>query len=204
MNKEYKRYFFMVETEIEKLYFDRLQKLINESDKSKYNVNIITIVQPSAMKYATTGKPVNASKETDESNNIVNNPKLQELVLKMKEINPNRRKKYNIGYGNYSFELWMLLHKQMCNEVLSDKTKYLKDINNSYDVEFNDLEEFNDNFKYCLDKINLNNVEKAIERSKQIMNNKIINEDTQEQCKNIPTLTIWEYVEEILTECGLL
>lgn len=204
MNKEYKRYFFMVETEIEKLYFDRLQELINESDKSKYSVNIITIVQPSAMKYTKTGKPVNASKETDESNDIVNNPKLQELLLKMKEINPNRRKKYNIGYGNYSFELWMLLHKQMCNEVLSDKTQYLKDINNSYDLEFNDLKEFNDNFKYCLDKINLDNVEKAIERSKQIMNNKIINEETQEQCKNNPTLTIWEYVEEILTECGLL
>jgi len=140
--------------------------------------------------------------------------KFKNILSELKEANSTigRKFKYSLGYSNYTFELWIVLHKQICNGILTNRTQYLPYINRAYNEKFENLEQYKheDNFKRCLSKLSFDDVRSAIKRSKSIMNTKVNNKECQEQYKGFkyykenPALTIWESVEAILCECELL
>ena len=112
-------------------------------------------------------------------------------------------------YSNLTFELWMILHKKDCNSPFSDRSQYLAPINSAYNEKFNSLKSYKEerNFKRCLSKLSLSDVNDAVKRAKKItQNNKEIG-NPQKSYKGFryyqdnPSLSIWEIVEEILTEC---
>ncbi len=64
--------------------------------------------------------------------------------------------------------------------------------------------------KWCLNQLTLENVKSAITRSKKIMENNIKNGYVEKQVHGFryysenPSLTLWQSVEQILSDCKLL
>ncbi len=216
--KENRRYVFTVEGETEQWYFEWLQEQINNCAESKFTVSIVAKVQQSPKKYSKTVNPLATPSITHicdyESNDEVHVTKFKNILSEMKEANSTigRNFKYRLGYSNFTFELWMVLHKQICNGALTNRTQYLTHINKAYIEKFENLDQYKheDNFKRCLSKLSLDNVRTAIIRAKNIMQTKISNGDHQEQYKGFqyykenPALTVWVSVAAILEECGIL
>lgn len=216
--KENRRYVFTVEGETEQWYFDWLEEQINACDDSKYTVSIVAKVQQSPKKYSKTVNPISTPMVTHicdyESNEEVHVTKFKNILSELKEANSTkgRKFKYALGYSNFTFELWMVLHKQSCNGSLTNRTQYLPHVNKAYSEKFENLDQYKheDNFKRCLNKLSLNDVKEAIKRSEKIMENKVANGEHQEQYKGFtyykdnPALTICESVKSIFAECGLI
>ena len=216
--KENRKYVFTVEGETEQWYFKWLQNQINACDASKYTVKIDPKVQPSPKKYFKTVNPISTPRVTHicdyESNDADHVKNFKNVLSELKEANSTKGRnfKYALGYSNFTFELWMVLHKQPCNSSFTTRTQYLTPINRAYSEAFENLAQYkqNDNFHRCLSKLTLDNVKDAIERSKRIMEIKKSSEERIEEYKGFsyykqnPALTIWESVESILCECGLI
>jgi hypothetical protein len=120
--------------------------------------------------------------------------------------------KYQLGYSNFTFELWIIVHKTDCNGVLTHRRQYLTPLNRAYDQQFESLDQYKheDNFKRILSQLTLDNVRNAIQRSKAIMQRNqeagyILQQYKRyKYYKENPSLSIWESIEKILRECELL
>ena len=91
----------------------------------------------------------------------------------MKDAQTNKRIDYHLGYSNFSFELWMVLHKKDCNGPLSHRSQYLLPINQIFGENFEDLDHYkaHDAFHRCLAKLTLDDVKAAIRRAETITRN---------------------------------
>lgn len=121
-----------------------------------------------------------------------------------------RQIRYNLSYCNFSFELWMILHKKYLVSPLSDRSQYLSYINQVFDERFQSLKEYKqkNNFTRILTKIQLEDVITAINHAEKIMleNKKRYRIKQYKGFKYYdenPSLNIWEIVNEIISQCGL-
>lgn len=116
-----------------------------------------------------------------------------------------------LGYSNFTFELWIILHKADCNGAKAHRQQYLAPLNAAFHEHFNSLDEYKreDNFQRILKQLSLDDVKEAIRRSEQLMQH---NDECFErkQYKGYsfyaenPSLSIWESIKKILHGCGLL
>lgn len=119
---------------------------------------------------------------------------------------------YHLGYSNFTFELWMILHKADCNGLMTHRSQYLAPLNRAYGENFENLNQYKseDNFKRVLKKLTLEQVCNAVCRSKAIMRKNVEAGYTPQRYKGYayyrenPSLSIWEAIEKILSECELL
>ena len=117
---------------------------------------------------------------------------------------------YCLGYSNYTFELWMLLHVADMAAPVTDRTAYLRPINQCFKRGYSSLAEFKNavEFQRLLDEfITLDTVFDAVDRAKRIVDH---NED---QSKNKvsyrgvtfypdnPDVTVHEVVQMIFDVC---
>lgn len=216
--KETKKYTFTVEGETEMWYFEWLKDQINACESAAYKVSIVAKVQKSPSKFAksqTTYSTPSVVHICDmESNEPEHKKNFTDVLDQISNANKLGKKiKYDLGYSNFAFELWIALHKVNCNGPLTHRSQYLKHINRAFDEHFHDLDQYKveDNFKRCLSKLTLDDVKSAVDKAKQIMDNN----DTDPGKKPIfykkfkyyednPSLTIWEHVKTILVECGII
>ena len=113
---------------------------------------------------------------------------------------------------NYTFELWMVLHKIDCYDSKVDKKDYLDSINRAYDQEYASLSMYKKkkNFEKCLKEIELSNVVDAINRAEHIMISHDKNGHIQHEYKRVryydenPSLQIHEAIKSIMMDCGLI
>jgi len=118
---------------------------------------------------------------------------------------------YTLGYSNFSFDLWMVLHKADCNGSLDYRHQYFSCINKAYGEQFSRMDEYKKeaNFKRLLKKLSLSDVWTAISRAKVIMKRNFEKGyQLQRYCgyefyTENPSLSIWIIVEKILKECGI-
>lgn len=216
--KQNRKFVFTVEGETEQWYFEWLTGAINAHPDSLYNVSLVARVQQSPKKYAKTVNPISTPAVTHvcdyESNEEVHVTKFKNILSELKDANSTigRKFKYGLGYSNFTFELWMILHKQTCNGRLTHRSQYLSHINRAFQESFENLDQYKHetNFKRCLSKLTLNEVCEAITRAKQIMSTKTLDSETPVEYRGFtyykenPALTIWESIEKILKECGIL
>lgn len=211
------KYYFTVEGECEELYLDRLQTLINSEKESLYTVEIKSDVTSNLLKTAKNINPVTVPKTIYHLCDVEgiedgDKTRFQDYLKDLKSVKNQKGLKYELGYSNFTFELWMVLHKMDCYGCLTHKGQYLSFINKVYGQEFNSLKTFKkkENFKKCLAKIELSDIKGAIKRSKIIMKKHKENGDreisfcTYKYFEDNPALTIWESVEKILEKCKLL
>lgn len=120
--------------------------------------------------------------------------------------------KYKSGYTNFTFDLWIILHMADCSASYVHRKQYITPINKIFGENFENMDEYKKeyNFKRCLNKINLLNVINAIKRAKKIMQKNKENGYTLYQYKGYqyykenPSLSSWEAIEKILSDCKLL
>ena len=170
IRKTTQKYYFSVEGETEKWYFDWLQEKINKEPAAKHKVSIDSKIQ-NPIKRA---KSINVLTKTEiihvfdyESNDEVHTVQFIKTLDSLKDTSKlGKQIKYYPGYSNFTFELWMVLHKAECNAPLVHRRQYLDPINKAYDENFENLDQYKHeaNFKRVLGKISLPEVIAAINR----------------------------------------
>lgn len=214
--KEKMVYTFTVEGNTEKWYLDWLEKQINACDRAYYSVSIVSKREPSPLSFAktinrrTTPKVVHlCDVESNESEDV------NHFHAVLSELKKSQREKsiaYSLGYSNFTFELWMILHKCNCNKALAHKRQYLELLNRAYGMRFQSLDQYKerDEFSKCLGVLTLQNVREAIQRADRLMAINKRDEKAATQYKGFtyytdnPSLTIWESIRDILGTCKLI
>jgi hypothetical protein len=215
--KSNKKYYFSVEGETEQWYFKWLQTQINNSNESKYTVSLDCPVQKNPLKRAKSIIVTDKIQITHifdyESNDEVHTIQFSDTLDNMKKAEGlGKQIKYNLGYSNFTFELWIVLHKAICTTSYNHRRQYLNSLNRAYDENFENLDQYKHetNFKRILGKLSLEDVKTAICRAKSIMKNneenglKIQQHRGYKYYKENPSLSIWESIEKILIECELM
>lgn len=170
------KYYFSVEGETEQWYLKWLQDLINNTEESACKVSIDCPVKKNPLKHA-------------------------------KSLTVTRK----IEVYHF-FDLWIILHMADCNVSYTHRKQYITPINKVFGEKFENMDEYKheDNFKRCLSKMNISNVIDAIRRAKKIMQKNQENGYSLLQYKGYryykenPSLSAWEAIEKILSECKLL
>ncbi len=217
MRKETRKYYFSVEGETEKWYLDWLQKTINSDLRSKYNVKFDSKIKRDPVSRVKNLSPIGNIEITHifdiESEATDHEKGFRKTLKRMKEAQDlDKNIVYKLGYSNLTFELWMILHKADCNGRKTKCKEYIPDLNNAYGEKFKDLQEYKneDNFKKrILQNLTIEDVISAVERSKAIMKDneeiyKLKNHEGYEYYKENPSLTVWEIIDKILRECGIM
>jgi len=211
-----RKYYFTVEGETEQWYLEWLQAIINEEPSAVYKVSIDSQKKDPlkrAKSLTVTQKTVITHLMDYESDETVHTVRFATALDRMKKSQSlGKQIKYLLGYSNFTFELWMILHKTDCNSFFINRAQYLVSINRAYKEHFEDLKQYKheDNFKRILRRIDLSDVGHAIERSKQIMWRNEENGYVLQSYKGFPyyrenpSLSIWQSAEAILKDCGLL
>ena len=71
--------------------------------------------------------------------------KFEKILSEMKESKKQKNINYLLGYSNFTFELWLILHKQNCNRPLTKRQDYITQINKcscNSGERFENLEQF--------------------------------------------------------------
>jgi len=213
MRKECLKYIFTVEGETEEWYFKWLQNAINSSD-AIYKVKFDCKPRKDPVKLVKgLSIPTEITHVIDrESEDPYHVRCFEDALDRMSEAQKLKRNvKYKLGYSNFTFELWMILHKQNCNGCLTDRRQYLRQLNNAYNETFRNLDEYKreSNFKKVLERLTLNDVKSAVQRSKEIEQRLVENGHTLHKHKGYtyyrenPSLSIGKIIGDILKECRL-
>lgn len=211
------KYYFSVEGETEKWYLDWLQGKINSQTEAVHRVSFDSKIEKNPLKRVKSMNIISKVAITHifdyESNDQEHATQFISTLDLLKETSKlGKEIKYNLGYTNFAFELWMVLHKVECNAPFLHRRQYLTPINRAYNENFEKLDHYKQeqNFKRLLEKLDLNDVKKAIERSKVIMKR---NEDNgliiqkykgYQYFRENPSLSIWESIEKIMKDCRLM
>ncbi len=210
------KYTFTVEGETEQWYLLWLRDQINTCPERKFNITVDPKLQQSPAKFyksATMKATPEVTHICDvESNDPVHVSKFQNILSEMKDAHIHKHISYHLGYSNFTFELWMVLHKKDCNGSLSYRSQYLVPINQAYGESFEDLPHYKayDAFHRCLAKLTLDDVKAAIRRAEVITRNNEMDGKTLLQYKGYtyyrdnPALSINDVVKRMMTECGVL
>ena len=211
-------YYFSVEGETEERYLDWLMELINSEPLAKYKVSIKSKVEKNPL---TLVKKLNVISRTEvthlcdiESNEEVHSSQFRVILDLLKEASSSQGKKidYRLGYSNFTFELWMILHKVDCNTSFNHRRQYLDPINRAFNEQFTELSQYKreTDFKRVLKKISLSEVKDAIQRAKLIMQRNSENGLRPHEYKGYqyykenPSISIGDSIEKILKDCVLL
>lgn len=214
--KETKKYYFTVEGETESWYLKWLQDLVNSTEESLYTISIDCQVQKNPVKRA---KSLVVTEKTEiwhisdyESDEPIHVKQFRETMDNLKKaMGIGKQIKYQFGYSNLTFDLWMILHKTNCNGTFAHRKNYIDAVNRAYGEHFENMDEYKheSNFKRCLNQLKLENVIDAINRAKSIMqrnkdNGYVLHEyKGYRYYKENPSLAIWKAIEKILADCGL-
>lgn len=207
-------YNFTVEGETEQWYLYWLRDEVNKCEGRLYDVSFDVKVQQSPKKYYKSinvkAKPIISHICDVESNESVHVLKFQNILSEMSEAEKQKKITYTLGYSNFTFELWMVLHKLNCNGPLNNRNQYLKFINKAFGENFENLDQYKheDNFKRCLKKLSLADVREAIRRADIIEKNNKENGNVRifykkySYFRDNPALSVHSIIEKILEEVG--
>jgi hypothetical protein len=206
-----------LKVKIEQGYVEWLQRVINADPTAKYTVKLDRKIQRDPLARAKQLTIVEKTEITHvfdyESEEPTHAQRFQTTLERMKKAqNLGKSIKYQLGYSNFTFELWIILHKADCNSPLNHRHQYLTPLNQAYGEHFESLDQYKheDNFKRILGQLTLDHVREAIRRSKAIMRRNQAAGCILQRCdgygyyKENPALSIWKIIEKILKECNLV
>lgn len=205
------KFYLSVEGQTEALYFEHLRTLINSSDRFARMLSIdCRKKEPLTMAKSITipsDVKIDIYNVVDiESLNELHEKRLKNIIDGMRKAEKlGKQLSYHLCYSNFTFELWLILHKRDLHAQLSDRTQYLRYINKVFDEHFQSLDDFKReaDTKRCLSKITLDDVEAAVKRATEIMAGNA-GKYSQVEYKRVkyyrenPALTVHEVVERML------
>ena len=209
------QYYFSVEGETEKWYFEHLQELINNSGEIPFKVNFDIKINKSIVSRAKSISAIYSTKAFHicdyESNEEVHRLQFERVLEELKTVRKiNKKINYKLGYSNFAFDLWIILHKIQQKGSFIHRRQYVRGINRAFNENFQFIDDYKEekNFKRILSKITLEDVISAVNNGKEIR--KMNKENYQcnyrkygqfEYYTENPDMTINECVEQILKEC---
>ena len=215
--KSTKKYYFSVEGETEQWYLKWLQDTINSTEETAFHVSFDCPVKQNPLKHA---KSLVITKKVEiyhffdfECDDAVHTRRFLETLDNMKAAERiGKQISYKSGYSNFTFDLWIILHKMNCNTSFAHRKQYITPINRAFQEHFDDMDEFKKevNFKRCLSRLQLSDVVNAIGRAKRIEQMNRDNGYTLQQHRGYrfyrenPSLSSWEAIEKILKDCELI
>lgn len=214
--KKSKKYYFSVEGQTEYWYLLRLKDLINSTKESAFNVDIDCQVKEPLKRVKgllTTSKTEIYHFSDYESDDDEHVKRFKDTMDQMKDaMNLGKQIVYKFGYSNFTFDLWIVLHKADCFGPLTHRKDYLSYINRAYGKKFQGMDEYKNenNFHQCLKQLTLDDVKKAVERSKLIMMNNETSGKALQKYKGFsyykenPSLEVGAVIEKILKDCKLI
>ena len=204
----------------EKMYFEHLAKLINNSD-SVYKIKInVKKMQPyefakrSFHLYNANFKnnkkiPFFHIQDIEDYYNTVQRNKFFTLVDELRKAEKDFRILYELGYSNYTFELWLLLHVADMTHSVQNRNSYLAYVNRYFNKNYSNLNQYKQEDEFCNilnEFITLQSVKMAIDRAEKILQYNINN--NKQQCykkfnyfQNNPDLTVHRVVQKIFNTC---
>ena len=211
-----RKYYFSVDGETEQWYLQWLEDQINKDPGAAFRVSF-SCKKKDPLKNAkslTVTQPTVVTHIFDyESHDPVHTTHFTETLDRMKQAGRLGKKiSYKSGYSNFSFELWIVLHKADCFGHFTHRSHYLAPINQAYHEQFENLDQFKheDNFKRVLRKLCLRDVQDAVHRSRVITCRNQEHGYSLQNYKGFsyyrenPSLSIWEPIAKILSDCSLI
>ncbi|HCS72794.1 MAG TPA: abortive phage infection protein, partial [Clostridiales bacterium] len=138
----------------EQWYLEWLQRMINADPAARYTVKLDSKIQKDPLARAKQLTIVSRTEVTHifdyESEEPVHVQQFKTTLDRMKAAqNSGKDIKYKLGYSNFTFELWIIVHKTDCNGILTHRHQYLKPLNSAYNQQFESLDQYKheDNFK---------------------------------------------------------
>lgn len=205
----------------EKLYFEHLAKLINASGRNKYNLKIspramtpMQYAKRTAYKFVDKRKGGNLPyihiQDIEDFYDTEQRQKFYGTIDEMRKAERTFGISYRLGYSNYTFELWMLLHVANMTSSMTNRAAYLQPINQHFHRNYSSLDDFKDatEFQRILDRfITLDTVFHAVSRAEQIVENNVRqNKRKTTYCKvefypDNPDVSVHKIVQMILDVC---
>lgn len=206
----------------EKMYFEHLAKLINSSDRNTYNLKVDPR-KMSPLEYAKRNayKPVDKRKgnkripyihvqDIEDYYDDFQRTKFYGMIDEMRTAEDKFGIVYELGYSNYTFELWMLLHVADMTHAVQDRHSYLAPINRWFHRNYADIDEFKsyDEFQKILEEfVTLDSIIQAIDRAKKIVGNNGEDRKVKETYKGFtfyrdnPDVSVHDVVQMIFNVC---
>lgn len=208
------KYIFSVEGETEILYFQHLKELILSEDARIANPVIrAEKLSPSRLaKKLSLLSPCTITVVYDvEDNDAEHRMRFENLLKEMKLAGKSGKSiKYELGYSNIDFELWLILHKKDLFGSIGNKKQYLSHINKIFGTQFAGLKEYKEArcFSQILSQISLQDVKAAIARAEKITKQRLsegspTKSSGYEWFTKNPSLSVHLAVRKILVECGV-
>ena len=214
LRRQTKKYYFSVEGETEKWYLEWLQKEINDTTQAMYSIKFDIKIEKNPLARVKAMNPLEKTVIThvfdiESENDIQKCKNTLECMIKAEKI--GKKVKYDLGYSNLTFELWIILHKLDCNSSKTNCKHYLSELNKAYNENFEDLREYKEekNFEQILKKVTLDDVINAVKRAEQIMQKNKENHTPKRHGKHEfyienPSLSLEEVIGDILKDCGII
>ena len=217
LRKPNNKYNLSVEGETEKWYFEWLQKEINACSTAACTVSFGNLkIEKDPIKYAKgligIGKLTAVHICDKESNDQVHETQFLNTLKKLKASRSiGKRLKYDLGYSNYTFDLWIILHKADCRQCFADRSRYIGTINSAYGEHFEDMDEYKHerNFKRILSRLTIEDVQRAVTRAQYIRAHNLANCTKRsiygyDYFDENPDLAIQNFVEKVLKDAGVM
>ena len=222
IKKESRQFYISVEgINCEKMYFEHLAKLINSSDAT-YNLKVDPR-KMTPMQYAKRNahRPVEKRKgnkmlpyihvqDIEDYYGEFHRKKFYGIIDEMRDAEDEFKISYELGYSNYTFELWMLLHVADMKHAVQDRKAYLAPINRWFHRSYTDLDEFKREaeFQDILDEfVTLDSIRQAIRRAEKIVEQNAEDGKKRENYKGFtfyqdnPDVSVHEVVQLIFEVC---
>lgn len=217
LRKPNNKYNLSVEGETEKWYFEWLQKEINTCSTAAFTVSFGSLkIQKDPIKYAKSltgiGKLTAVHICDKESNDQVHEIQFLNTLKKLKASRTiGKSLKYDLGYSNYTFDLWIILHKADCRRCFADRSKYIGTINSVYGEHFENMDEYKHegNFRRILSRLTIEDVVGAVNRAKNIREYNMVNCTKMsiygyDYFDENPDLSIQNFVAKVLKDAGVM
>ena len=206
----------------EKMYFEYLAKLINESCRNTYNLKVdprkmspLEYAKRNAYRPAEKGKdrkklPYIHVQDMEDYSDDVQKKKFFMMIDEMRDAEKQFQISYKLGYSNYTFELWMLLHVADMRYAVLNRKAYLAPVNRYFHRNYSDLDQFKrkDEFQGILNEfVTLDSVMGAVERAEKIAKQNDHGGNVRETYKGFtfyrdnPALSVHEIVQLIFNVC---
>lgn len=216
-------YFLSCEGKTEHWYFEWLKTQINNDSRTKNKVDFrFKKLMPSAFAKSNVGTftkdllngSIYCRIQDIEDYNEEHIKKFHLLLKSTKEARKRHKEiLFNIGYSNFTFEVWILAHKAKVRKIY-DRANYYQEINSAYNTSFlnNDHYKHERNFKNLLGQLTLNDVIfKAIPECKRFVKKCYCDYPNLKRelydfkyIEANPDTTLHNFVEKILEYAGLI
>ena len=185
--KENKKFYLSVEGDCEYWYFMHLQKLINECPDSKYNAKFLICkkVSPTGMLKRNAGKSTDTYKgkelpyfhiqDIEDYQDDEHRKNFENLIDDLRDAKKIFGVNYLLGYSNFSFELWLLMHVCNMSKQYTNRKQYLSEINKNFHRDFQNINEYKkeSEFQSIIDDyVTISSVRQAISRAEKLRGRK--------------------------------